>query len=182
MEDAIFTVETRMEKEDYRKFLYTATFRKSVFTLPLIGAMAFFGALIVGRLRQFYAPAFLLLTWLLFCVLAIGAVCFMVEVQNNRRFKAVGADASDSQSRMILCEAKMTVTLLTTGEAMALGYDQIRLLLESKDYFIFYVGANQAFLMRKRDARDPAAVGAFLAEKCVGRYRRISGLSRGERS
>ena len=54
-----------------------------------------------------------------------------------------------------------------------LRYDQIYQLLETHDYFIFYLTANQASLVRKKDVTDVAAFRTFLQEKFAGTYKKM---------
>ena len=52
--------------------------------------------------------------------------------------------------------------LKSTGE---LKYSQFYALLESKDYFIFYLTVNQASLIRKKDVENLSVFREFLVEK-----------------
>jgi len=45
--------------------------------------------------------------------------------------------------------------------------------MESKDYFIFYLTANQASLVRKKDVDNLNAFKDFIVEKFKGRYKNI---------
>ena len=46
-------------------------------------------------------------------------------------------------------------------------------LMESRDYFIFYLTANQASLIRKKDVDDLDAFREFIVQKFKGRYKKI---------
>ena len=54
-----------------------------------------------------------------------------------------------------------------------LKYGQFYALMESKDYFIFYLTANQASLIRKRDIDDLSAFREFIINKFENKYKRI---------
>ena len=54
-----------------------------------------------------------------------------------------------------------------------LQYHQFYALMESKDYFIFYLTANQASLIRKLDIDDISAFREFIVEKFKNKYKRI---------
>ncbi|BFN04439.1 hypothetical protein [Clostridium tetani] len=47
-EKILFKVKTKMDKEDYRKFLYLATFKKSPIIIPMILFIAAIGAGIIA--------------------------------------------------------------------------------------------------------------------------------------
>ena len=61
-------------------------------------------------------------------------------------------------------------TLKSTGE---LKYNQFFAVLESKDYFIFYLTANQASLIRKKDVTNVDEFKAFVAGKFKTKYKKI---------
>ena len=58
----------------------------------------------------------------------------------------------------------------STGE---LRYDQFFAVMESKDYFIFYLTINQASLIRKKDIDDPDAFREFIVGKFESKYKAI---------
>ena len=54
-----------------------------------------------------------------------------------------------------------------------LKYDQFYSLVESKDYFIFYLTVNQASLLRKKDVENLSAFREFIVDKFEGKYKRV---------
>jgi succinate dehydrogenase flavin-adding protein (antitoxin of CptAB toxin-antitoxin module) len=60
--------------------------------------------------------------------------------------------------------------LKSTGE---LKYNQFFALMESKDYFIFYLTVNQASLVRKKDVDNLNDFKEFIVEKFGSKYKRI---------
>ena len=50
MEKAVFTVKTGLSREDYRKFLYIDTFKKSVLIWPMIVLCSAMGSVLVAAL------------------------------------------------------------------------------------------------------------------------------------
>ena len=48
MEEAKIIINTIMTKEDYRKFLYIATFRRNKVILPLLGLISLMGSLLIS--------------------------------------------------------------------------------------------------------------------------------------
>lgn len=61
-------------------------------------------------------------------------------------------------------------SLNATGE---LKYDQFFALMECKDYFTFYLNANQASLVRKKDIDNPHEFKKFVVEKFESKYKHI---------
>jgi len=60
--------------------------------------------------------------------------------------------------------------LKSTGE---LKYDQFFAVMESKDYFIFYLTVNQASLIRKKNIDNPDLFRDFIIEKFKDKYKKI---------
>ncbi len=170
MQQPRFLIQTTMEKEDYRKFLYIATFCRNKFTIPLVAAMALVGSLIVNLKNNSLHLQGFLLTWIFMLVLAVGAVCFRVERQNKQRVTTDKTGTFGAESLLHFYEDKVvmeTKSLNSTGE---LRYDQFHRLIESKEYLIFYLTANQAALIRKKDIENIAGFKAFIVPKFSNRY------------
>ena len=83
----LFTVETTMNKKDYHKFLYIATFLRSKIIIPFLmtlsGIMSF---LLTYKETPFNITKFILF-WILLLAIAISVVIFKVERKNNQRIK-----------------------------------------------------------------------------------------------
>ncbi|WMI82658.1 YcxB family protein [Anaerotignum sp. MB30-C6] len=54
-----------------------------------------------------------------------------------------------------------------------LSYNQFFSVLESKDYFIFYLTANQASLIRKKDVPQVDEFRKFIKEKFQKKFKHI---------
>lgn len=173
MEQPRFTVNTTMSREDYRKFLYIATFRRNKLIIPYIGLISLVGSIIISWDNGSLNPAKLVISWIFLFALAIAAVIFKVEKRNAQRVKTDKTGAFDSINTLKFYDDRLSIEnnmLKSTGE---LKYDQFYALMESKDYFIFYLNMNQASLVRKKDIENPGAFREFIVEKFGKRYRVI---------
>ncbi|MFY9213812.1 MAG: YcxB family protein [Tissierellaceae bacterium] len=173
MDQPKIIVNTSMTKEDYRKFLYLATFRRNKLILPLLALIALVGSLIIAYDGGSIDLTILIIAWIFLFALAIGVVIFKVERKNAQRVKTDKTGTFDSINTLKFFDDKLVFEneeLKSTGE---LRYDQFYALLESKDYFIFYLTMNQASLVRKRDLDDPDAFKEFILEKFTGKYKTI---------
>ena len=72
--------------------------------------------------------------------------------------------------RILLVEDEKNIARFIELE---LKYEQFYALMESRDYFIFYLTANQASLIRKKDVDDLDAFREFIVQKFKGRYKKI---------
>lgn len=173
MEEPKIVINTVLKKEDYRKFLYIATFRRNKTIIPMLGLIALLGSLIISfNDVQFNLPKFVI-SWVLFFALTIIVVLIKVERKNAQRVKTDKTGTFDSVNTLKFYEDRIVMeneALKSTGE---LKYDQFFAVMESKDYFIFYFSVNQASLVRKIDIDDPSAFKKFIVEKFNSKFKRI---------
>ena len=171
MEQPKMVINTIMTKEDYRKFLYIATFRRNKFIIPFIGLISLIGSIIVSL--DSYSFIKLVVSWIFLFALAIGIVLFKVERKNAQRIKTDKTGTFDSINTLKFYDDRIIMeneALKSKGE---LKYSQFYALMESKDYFIFYLTANQASLIRKRDIDDLNTFREFIINKFENKYKRI---------
>lgn len=173
MEQPNIIIHTTMSKEDYRKFLYIATFRRNKFIIPFLGLISLVAGLIVSFESGYLNFTKLIISWIALFALAIAVAIFKVERRNAQRIKTDKTGVFDSMNTLKFYQDRMVMEnkeLKSTGE---LKYSQFYALLESKDYFIFYITVNQASLVRKKDVENPDGFRAFLKEKFGSKYKRI---------
>ncbi len=173
MDQPKIIINTTMSKEDYRKFLYIATFRRNKLILPLLGLISLVGGIIISLDHGNLNFTRFLISWIALSALAIAVVILKVEMKNAQRIKTDKTGAFDSMNTLKFYDDRIAIEnkeLKSTGE---LKYDQFYALIESKDYFIFYFTMNQASLVRKKDIEDPNAFKEFLVEKFRDKYRVI---------
>lgn len=173
MDEIKFEIRTTMEKEDYRKFLYLATFLKNKFVIPIIALISFVGGLMLNWDSEDLDWTLILLYWLGFFIIAVSVICFKLERRNKQRIKTDKTGAFGSENVLKFYEDKVIMEntiLKSTGE---LKYEQFFSLLESKNYFIFYLTANQASLLRKKDIQSLNMFKKFILDKFKGKYKNV---------
>lgn len=171
METPIFIIKTVMEKEDYKKFLYTATFFRNNYVIPLIGFISLLGALLAGWINNMLTPLAIIMIWIFMFLFSIAAVCFKVERKNKQRLKTDKTGAFGSEAVLTFYDDQMVMETPSIKATGTLAYNQFYQLLESKDYFIFYLNATQASLVRKKDIISVDEFRAFIIEKFDGKYK-----------
>lgn len=172
MQEPRFQIKTTMTKADYRKFLYLATFFRSWLVLPLLMLLAFVGSVVIGAMQGFSCGATAVL-WLVLVAFSAGVICFKVERKNAQRIKTDHTGSFDSENELDFYEDHITMENAALKSRSELGYAQFYLVMESREYFIFYLTMNQAALLRKRDVEDCEAFRRFLQEKFKEKYRRM---------
>lgn len=173
MEQPKIIINTTMSKEDYRKFLYIATFRRNKFITPLLGLISLIASLIISFESGNLNFTKLIISWIVLFALAIAVVVFKVERRNAQRIKTDKTGAFDSINTLKFYDERIVIEnkeLKSTGE---LKYSQFYSLMESKDYYIFYLTVNQASLVRKKDVDNLSAFKEFLGEKFRNKYKSI---------
>lgn len=162
-----------MTKEDYKKFLYIATFRRNKFVIPFLILISLIGSLIISFGEGSFSLAKLTISWALLFILSIVVIIFQVERKNARRVKTDKTGSFDSVNTLKFYDDKIVMEnneLKSTGE---LQYDKFFALMESKDYFIFYWTANQASLIRKKDIDNLNEFKKFIIKIFQGKYKQI---------
>jgi len=173
MEEPKIIINTTMSKEDYRKFLYIATFKRNKFIIPMLSLIALFGGIIINLGDGSINLAKLIISWILLFALAIIVVIFKVERKNAQRIKTDKTGAFDSVNTLKFYDDRIVIeneALKSKGE---LKYNQFFGVMESKGYFIFYLTVNQASLIRKKDIENLNAFKEFIAGKFKGKYKNI---------
>ena len=168
-----FIIETTMTKEDYKRFLYIATFRRNKLVIPLMIALSIIGSLAIGFDSYGFSWFRFILSFVIMTPLIFGIIIFQVERRNAKRVKSDQTGSFDSINKLVFYEDKMTLeneAFKSTGEVQ---YNQFYAVRESKDYFIFYLTLNQASLIRKIDVEEIEKFKAFIMDKFKEKYKRI---------
>ena len=87
MKQEKFLITTKMEKEDYRKFLYIATFLRKKSVMPSIILLCLIGALFVNFSSNGISLSGFGFTFVFMFVLVMGISCFRIERKNKQRIK-----------------------------------------------------------------------------------------------
>ncbi|NLY43455.1 MAG: YcxB family protein [Clostridiaceae bacterium] len=162
-----------MSEEDYRRFLYISVFKKNKFTLPFLVLISLIGSVLITLSDGIISMMRFIIGWILLFVIAIIVTVFKIERKKAQRIKTDktgtfhGINTLKFYDDRIVMENK---SLKSTGE---LRYDQFFTVAESKDYFIFYLTAHQASLIRKKDVGNLKEFKEFIVKKFGGRYKRL---------
>lgn len=146
-EKILFTIKTKMDKEDYRKFLYLATFKKSPIIIPIILLIAAIGAGIIAFENGNFNIIDFLIAWVFMTLLVFGTICFKVEHKNKKRIETDKIGTFGTYQTISFCD----------------------------DYVIVINNANMASLIRKKDIEDEykTEIIRFLKEKLGKSFRTI---------
>ena len=173
MDQPKIIINTTMSKEDYRRFLYIAAFRRNKAVIPFLMLISLAGGIIISLDNGGLDFTKIIISWILLFILSIAVILFKVEIRNMQRIKTDKTGTFDSVNTLEFYDDRMVAEnkeLKSTGQ---LKYDQFYALMESKDYFIFYLTINQASEVRKKDVDDLSAFRSFIIEKLGDKYKSI---------
>lgn len=162
-----------MTKEDYKKFLYIATFRRNKLLIPFMIALSVIGSLAIGFDSYGFSWLRFMLSFVIMTPFIFGIIIFQVERRNAKRVKTDQTGSFDSISKLTFYEDKMTLEVEAFKSSGEVQYAQFYGVRESKDYFIFYLNVNQASLIRKIDVEELEEFKAFIMDKLKEKYKRI---------
>lgn len=109
MEQAKIIINTTMSKEDYKKFLYIATFRRNKLVIPLMVLLALIGGVVTSFEGGQISPVKLVISWVLLFILAMGTILFKIERKNAQRVKTDQTGTFDSINTLKFYDDKVVM-------------------------------------------------------------------------
>jgi hypothetical protein len=173
MEEPKIIINAKMEKEDYKKFLYTATFKRNKFTIPILVLMAMVAGLFIGYEKGEFSLIRFLFSWLVLLIVSIFIVVFQIRRKNEKGVKADNTAGFDNLYTLKFYNEKLVVENQSLKSRAEISYDKIFSLLESKDLFILYFTKSQASAIMKRDIDDLGEFKEFIIDKFKDKYKKI---------
>lgn len=172
----LFTVKTTMAKEDYHKFLYISTLLKSKM---MIIVMVLFTAIISGLIfyseNQFDLIGFIYY-WIILMIVAILATILKIEMKFRRIIKTDKTGSLDSEEVLDFYKDFLIVKSKVFEGEIKVKYAQFYEVFESKDYFITYLNANNATLIRKKDMESQVidSLRSLYIKNLTNKYKRVN--------
>lgn len=171
MEGLRYEINTKLEKKDYKKFLYIATFLRRPYTILLIIIISFFGGIMATWDGGMAAKELVIFYWIFMFIISMVTLMWNVERKNKRKSKEGGEVFS--RNILYFYDDKIAITDGQLEKPLALTYNQIYEVLESKNYYIFYFSKTMASLIRKEDmAANTKDFSDFISFKLGNRYRK----------
>lgn len=170
-----YRIETVMEKEDYKKFLYTTTFTRNKSALRFLAVMSLIGAILLAVVKFGFGIKTFFVSWaVMFACLYVIA---WIKVEYNYR-KKISIDDSGvfgSVTTIEFFENYMTMESTMAEGRSVLDYGKFFRLLEMRQYFVFYYSKTMATIVRKKDmdSINVQEFRQFIAEKFEGKYQKI---------
>ena len=124
MDQPKIIINTTMSKEDYRRFLYIAAFRRNKAVIPFLMLISLAGGIIISLDNGGLDFTKLIISWILLFILAIAVILFKVEIRNMQRIKTDKTGTFDSVNTLEFYDDRMVAEnkeLKSTGQ---LKYDR----------------------------------------------------------
>ncbi|WP_324823993.1 YcxB family protein [Sinanaerobacter sp. ZZT-01] len=171
----LFRVKTTMEKEDYRNFLYFATFRKNIFTIPMMFLLSGLGALLGRYLMDHFEWKLFFLAWICLLGLMLAVLCYKVEWKKKRRIQTDNTGTFGSSETISFYKDYLISESSRVEGRSKLRYDQFYRVYSSKSYLILYYNETMASLIRKKDMDQSTCRGieTLLREQFKERFRTV---------
>jgi len=125
LEKAKFVIKTAMEKEDYRRFLYTATFCRNKIVIPMILLISLAGGILIGFILENLSLPAILISWVLLFILSVIVICFKVEYRNRVRIKTDNTGTFGSVSILSFYEDNMIMENETLKSKSEMEYKKL---------------------------------------------------------
>lgn len=174
--EAIFTINSSMSKEDYRKFLYTSIFQKSRSRIIFLLLTSLLASYIIAYNDSFNILTFIIAVFL-FVVFIFSAIVFSIERRYSQRVKTDKIGIFENTYKLIFYDDKLVTESISPKSQGELKYEQFYEVIETNDYWYFYMTINQASILNKKNIRESSysveMFKEFIIEKFEGKYKKI---------
>ena len=146
----VLSIKTKMEKEDYRKFLYYVTFFKGFKSIGVLIVVAFIASLLL----TFDGNGFEIIKFLgyLILMLAVGLISIVLKIEKlNRARIKTDKVLFDYTNELYFYDEYIQVKNKAFESDSKIPYNIINKVLETKDFYLIYLNNNQASVIRKKD-------------------------------
>lgn len=172
----LFIVKTSMDKKDYHKFLYIATFFRRKFMIPVL----LVGSAIMGYFVAYNKEAFkwseFFIYWILLLGITLFAMVVKIETRNREKIKDNKKNGIFSACETLEFFDDCVVIKSTAYKSKSkVKYNKFYEIIETKDYFITYFNKRQASIIRKVDLDKEIMekLQNLFSEKLSHKYRKL---------
>lgn len=161
-------VTTRMERQDYKTFLLTNTYKISwVSTLLSRAAIALACTLLIYFIRPPQNMWVLVAAFFAFFVLLLLIQRIQLHMQYVVTTKEDNLKQFDTPQTLRFGKNEITVTVEGQSETSHIAYEKIIRVVETEKYFYLYMTRKMAAIVRKKDmdTAKAGALSAFLEKK-----------------
>ena len=145
------SIKTHMEKEDYKKFLYSITFFKSTKSIGFLLAIALVGAILLTIDSTGFNIVKFLGYFALLLFIGLISIILKIEKLNKSRIKSDEGLLFNSVNELNFYDDYIQVNNEAFEGDSKIPYEIISKVSETKDFYLIYLNKNQASVIRKKD-------------------------------
>lgn len=171
----LFTIKTSINKKDYSRFLYIATFLRKKFTIPAIIVITALMAGFVSYNNRIFELKSFLIYWLILLIITLFAIVVKIEFQSRERAKADKASILKSIETLEFFDDILVIKSTAFKGKSKIKYYKFYEVIETKNYFTIYFNRRQASIIRKIDLEDSLVdeLRNFLTGKIGHKYKKL---------
>ncbi|MSS64803.1 YcxB family protein [Velocimicrobium porci] len=168
-----YQINTTMEREDYRNFLYLITFRKNPSVLLAILLMSFILSFFVSFFTNgFQIKNFLIITFFMFLV-TISTLCLRLESKVKKKYSISNQQNLKKEQTITLFSDSIEATNRNSDGTTIISYNDFYEIWETRNYLFFYFSKDLCSLIRKQDIDKTQAneIIYFLKSKLGNKFK-----------
>lgn len=148
------SIKTYIEKENYRKILYTTTLLRSGKSIPFLLVIAFIAAVLLTFDKSGFNIVKLLVYFIIFLIIATLSIVLKLEKLNKATIKSDNIGLFNSENTLDFYDDQIIIkTKFLEGE-VKIPYEYISKVIETKEFYLIYLNNNQASVIRKKDITE----------------------------
>lgn len=166
----LYCFTTQMEKEDYKKFLYFITFKKSKKTLAALCLLSIGSSAFLAVFLQFRSIAEIAGSLIFMFFISLSFLLLKIEGQAKALFRP--NTNFQKEQTITLYEDYITATNRSSDGNTASEYNKLSKLYDLPGYLLIYFNEELASLIRKQDLSPEyqEIIPKFLEDKLGVRY------------
>lgn len=145
----LFTIESNLNKKDYRHFLYISTFFKDKFAIFKMILLLFSSSIFCIYSEGSFSLKSFFIIFILLSFIFISLILIRIESRINKRIKTDATGIFNTQETLDFYNDFIVVNNSVFEGEIKIKYNQIYKAFESNHYFITYFNINQATLINK---------------------------------
>ncbi|PAB61156.1 YcxB family protein [Anaeromicrobium sediminis] len=171
--DSLFSVETTIEKRDYRKCMYSYAFILTKFKLYLIIA-PILASVVINYILETDSIKYFIFNVIVVFILIVIAVSLKLEYQINRLIKT---DKFWNATRKLDFYKDYLIKSISVIEGYSkIKYEQYYKVIEMKEYFLCFYNIQLVLIIRKKDMESETCdkLRDIFKEEMGKKYRKIN--------
>ncbi len=175
-EHELFQITTKMEKDDYKKYLYFITFRKSYQTMFSLIVLSLIGTFIFSFLLNQTNPIKIISIFLIVAFISLSFLFLKLERQVTKLFPTDTKSSFKKEQTIHLYGTYLTASNRMSDGETKTDYLSFHEIYETAEYLILYFDKTLASPVRKKDIaiEQYDEIISLLKSKLENRYTILS--------